>query len=114
MNRHATIDVKFRMPSVSLSIIDSLRSIPPASWDRLVGQRPLLSHAFLHALHETGCATPERGWTPRYLTASAAGALVGAVPLYLCMEPAGVWERVMGDVPTDRSLGLRLAAGATW
>jgi spore photoproduct lyase len=41
-------------------------------------------------------------------------AALGDVPLYLCMEPAGVWERVMGDVPTDRALGLRLAAGVAW
>jgi uncharacterized protein len=71
------------MPSVSLSITDTLRSIPASSWDRLVGRRPLLSHAFLHALHETGCAAPENGWTPRYLTAWCDGALVGAMPLYL-------------------------------
>jgi predicted N-acyltransferase len=71
------------MPSVSLSITDTLRSIPAQSWDRLVGRRPLLSHAFLHALHETGCAAPENGWAPRYLTASRDGTLVGAMPLYL-------------------------------
>jgi spore photoproduct lyase len=41
-------------------------------------------------------------------------ARLGEVPLYLCMEPAGVWERVMGGVPSDRALGLRLAAGAAW
>ena len=71
------------MPSASLSITDTLRSIPAPSWDRLVGRRPLLSHAFLHALHETGCAAPENGWAPRYLTAWREGALVGAMPLYL-------------------------------
>jgi len=41
-------------------------------------------------------------------------AAFGAAPLYLCMEPAPVWERVMGEVPTDRALALRLAAGAAW
>lgn len=41
-------------------------------------------------------------------------AALGPVPLYLCMEPPGVWDRVMGEVPTDRALGLRLASGATW
>ncbi len=71
------------MPSVSLSITESLRTIPASSWDRLVGRRPLLSHAFLHALHETGCAAPESGWAPRYLTAWTDGTLVGAMPLYL-------------------------------
>src|SRR5258705_5402293 len=71
------------MPSVSLSITDTLRSIPAPSWDRLVGRRPLLSHAFLHALHETRCAAPENGWAPRYLTAWRDKALIGAMPLYL-------------------------------
>jgi spore photoproduct lyase len=41
-------------------------------------------------------------------------AAFGPVPLYLCMEPPAVWERVMGDVPSDRALGTRLAAGAAW
>jgi spore photoproduct lyase len=36
------------------------------------------------------------------------------VPLYLCMEPPDVWDRVMGEVPSDRGLGIRLAAGGTW
>jgi spore photoproduct lyase len=36
------------------------------------------------------------------------------VPVYLCMETAAVWDRVIGDVPTDRALGLRLASGTSW
>lgn len=36
------------------------------------------------------------------------------LPTYLCMETPAVWERVLGEVPGDRELGLRLAAGATW
>jgi predicted N-acyltransferase len=71
------------MHSVSLRFVDSLAAIEPARWDRLVGDRPLLSHAFLHALHETGCAAPETGWTPRYVTAWRGETLVGAMPLYL-------------------------------
>jgi spore photoproduct lyase len=35
-------------------------------------------------------------------------------PVYLCMEPSAVWERVMGAVPSDRALGMRLAAGTSW
>jgi spore photoproduct lyase len=34
------------------------------------------------------------------------------VPTYLCMEKAGVWDRVMGEMPSDRALGLRLASGS--
>src|SRR5262249_17813590 len=71
------------MSPPSLRIVDSLGAIEPSSWDRLVGDRPLLSHAFLHALHETECATPDTGWTPRYLTAWRDERLVGAMPLYL-------------------------------
>ena len=71
------------MATNSLRIVDSLSGIPAPAWDALVGDRPLLSHAFLHALHETRCAAPETGWTPRYLTAWRDGSLVGAMPLYL-------------------------------
>lgn len=71
------------MSSLSLSVVDSLTSIPAVDWNALVGPNPLLSHAFLHALHETGCASENTGWAPRYLVARREGALVGAVPLYL-------------------------------
>lgn len=36
------------------------------------------------------------------------------VPVYLCMEPPGMWDRVMGTVPNDRQLGMRLAGGVGW
>jgi uncharacterized protein len=71
------------MPPLTLRVLDSLSVVPPASWDALVGDRPLLSHAFLHALHETGCAAPETGWAPCYVTAWRDRALIGAMPLYL-------------------------------
>src|SRR5437868_12060076 len=82
---HATMAWNFRsrMARTSLRIVDSLCAIPASAWDALVGDRPLLSHAFLHALHESGCAAPETGWTPRYLTAWRGELLVGAMPLYV-------------------------------
>ncbi len=72
-----------RMARTSLRIVDSLSAVSASAWDALVGDRPLLSHAFLHALHETGCAAPQTGWTPRYLTAWHGALLVGAMPLYV-------------------------------
>ena len=60
----------------------AIASIAAADWDALAGGKPLAAHAFLRALHETGCATPASGWSPCYLTAWRAGALVGALPLY--------------------------------
>jgi uncharacterized protein len=77
------------MHRLSLRVVDSLATIGPAEWDRLVGDQPLLSHAFLHALHETGCAAPETGWGPRYVTAWRNDALVGAMPLYLKSHSQG-------------------------
>ena len=71
------------MSSPSLSIIDSLGSIPANDWNQLARASPLLSHAFLHAMHETGCASERTGWAPRYLIARCSNALTGAVPLYL-------------------------------
>ncbi len=33
------------------------------------------------------------------------------MPLYICMEPAGVWEKVFGEAPPDRVVAQRLVAG---
>lgn len=30
------------------------------------------------------------------------------IPRYICMEPAGVWERTFGEVPTDQQVAARL------
>lgn len=38
----------------------------------------------------------------------------GEFPLYLCMESAPVWRQVFEEIPGDRELGRRLAAGAAW
>lgn len=32
------------------------------------------------------------------------------MPLYICMEPASVWEKVFGEVPTDSEVARRLVA----
>jgi len=71
------------MASSSLHITDTLAAIEPSHWDALAGHQPLLSHAFLHALHETGCASAKTGWAARYLLLRDGDALVGALPLYL-------------------------------
>lgn len=68
--------------STTLEIVDSLRDIAPEAWDRLAGGHPLLSHAFLHAMHESGAACEESGWAPRYLVLREGGTLRGAMPLY--------------------------------
>jgi predicted N-acyltransferase len=66
-----------------IQIVDSLASIPDSDWDALAGDHPLLSHAFLHALHETGCASAQTGWAPCYITLWRDNRLAAAMPLYL-------------------------------
>lgn len=36
------------------------------------------------------------------------------LPVYLCTEPASVWQQVMGERPLDRRLGTRLADQTAW
>lgn len=81
---HCAMDTAYR-----LAVESSLAGIDPAEWDALAGGQPCLSHAYLHALHETGCATPQTGWTPYYLVLRAGEALAGAVPLYLKAHSRG-------------------------
>lgn len=66
-----------------LRIIETLEGVSPSQWDALAGGNPTVSHAFLDTLHRTGCASPENGWAPRFLTLWEDDGLVGAVPLYL-------------------------------
>jgi len=80
---------RYAMSGLSLRTLDSLAAVPASAWDALVGDRPLLSHAFLHALHETGCAAPQTGWIPRYQTAWRDDVLVGAMPLYVKQHSYG-------------------------
>jgi hypothetical protein len=68
-------------------IVSSLSDIGQAAWDELVAAQantnPFLSFAFLDALHEAGCASPETGWQPQYLTLWHGGRLEAALPLYV-------------------------------
>lgn len=68
-------------------IVSSLAEIGEAAWsDLLAGQadsNPFLSYAFLHALHESGCASVETGWQPNFLVLWQGDTLAAALPLYL-------------------------------
>jgi predicted N-acyltransferase len=68
-------------------IVDSLAEIGQTRWDGLLALQadanPFLSFAFLHAMHEAGCASPESGWQAQYLTLWQDDQLEAAIPLYL-------------------------------
>ncbi len=68
--------------------LDSIAEIAPATWDGLANPvsaafNPLLSHAFLLALEQSGCASAKTGWAPSHLVLEEDGTITGAVPCYL-------------------------------
>ncbi|MGC2458128.1 MAG: GNAT family N-acetyltransferase [Gallionellaceae bacterium] len=73
----------------TLKIIENLADIPAKQWDALAGGDPLLSHAYLHALQASGCATAQFGWQAQFLTLWRDEHLLGAMPLYLKMNSVG-------------------------
>ena len=77
------------MKPPTLKIIENLADIPAADWDALAGKDPFLSHAYLHALQESGCATAQFGWQAQFITLWQDQRLLGAMPLYLKMNSYG-------------------------
>ncbi len=78
---------------MTIEIVSTLDGIDPAQWNRLTGGHPFLRHEFLHALHESGCASDRTGWSPRYLAAfegkNHTKRLTGAMPLYVKSHSRG-------------------------
>src|SRR5688500_10733906 len=85
----------------------ALDRVEPARWNALAGRQPLLSHAFLSALHETGCASRSTGWQPRYLGAWSGARLVGAMPLYAKTHSYGEYVFDWGWADAYRRHGRR-------
>ena len=67
----------------SLKIVTDLAEIPATAWDALTAGDPFVSHAYLHALQQSGCAMPEQGWHPQFITLWQDEQLTGAMPLYV-------------------------------
>jgi predicted N-acyltransferase len=67
----------------SVRIVDSLAGIDAAEWNSFAGEQPFVRHEFLSALIETGCASRRTGWLPQILVLRRAGAMVGAMPLFV-------------------------------
>ncbi len=69
--------------SLTLEIADSIQAVNASSWNALVGDMPLLSHAFLSALEVSGSVGKGSGWQPYPMLVHDDGVLVGAMPLYV-------------------------------
>lgn len=75
--------------TLSLRVLETLADVPPEQWNALAGEHPFLRHEFLHALHETGCASERTGWVPQYLSLWRDARLEAAMPLYLKTHSRG-------------------------
>ena len=69
--------------SLTLEISDSILQVDAKSWDGLVANMPLLSHAFLSALEASHSVGTGTGWQPYPMLVHEGGQLVGAMPLYV-------------------------------
>ena len=80
-------------PNYRTEIVQDLADIDANDWDALLAAQaeptPFLRHAFLQALHASGSATDETGWSPRFLALwvpdgkePGRDRLAAAMPLY--------------------------------
>ena len=74
---------------ITVELITSINEISAADWNALSDGTPLLSHAFLSALENSGSVGKSTGWTPYPLIVKQGEKLVGAMPLYLKSQSYG-------------------------
>jgi predicted N-acyltransferase len=72
-----------------LRVVESLAGVPAPEWNRLAGGNPFVSHEFLSALIDTGCASARTGWRPQIVLLEKESALAGAMPLFLKSHSRG-------------------------
>jgi len=108
---HAPVPYSRHRPPVAVSplIRDDvpLSEIDADAWNALASGMPLLSHEYFSALHDTGCAAPETGWLPRFLTAWDRSELIGAMPLYAKTHSYGEYVFDWGWADAYRRYGRR-------
>lgn len=73
-----------------IRILSSPLEVDAVAWNALLAAQsadgvinPFMRHEYLAALHASGSASPETGWTPRFVTLWRGQALAGACALYL-------------------------------
>ena len=70
-------------------MVESLAGVPAAAWNAIAKGDPdsagdlFVSHEFLSALIDTGCASARSGWQPQFVLLEKDETLVGAMPLFL-------------------------------
>jgi predicted N-acyltransferase len=69
--------------TTEIEIVAGVSQVEPQAWNALTDGSPLLSHAFLSTLEETGCVGTGTGWQPYSLLVRDSGKLMGAMSLYI-------------------------------
>lgn len=88
-------------------VFPSPADLPASEWDRLLllsdHPTPFMQHGYLRALDTSGCASPDTGWTPEWLTLWQDQRLAAACPLYIKDHSYGeyvfdwAWARAYAD-----------------
>ncbi len=77
--------------SVEIRVVSRLADIGQAAWDACAcpeveagapATDPFTTYRFMSALEESGSIGPGTGWQPQYLTATLAGQVIAAAPMY--------------------------------
>ncbi len=79
------------MADLTLTLHRAIAEIAAPDWDACAGvENPFVSHAFLSALEDSGSANARTGWLPQHaVLRDAAGAIVGAAPMYAKSHSSG-------------------------
>lgn len=73
-----------------IRVLDSPMDVDASRWNELLAAQdddgslnPFMRHEYLAAMHQSGSAVPETGWTPRFITLWHGQELAGACAVYL-------------------------------
>ncbi|PBI84629.1 hypothetical protein BKP43_52090 [Variovorax boronicumulans] len=70
-----------------IRVLASPSDIDPQAWNALLAAQPepspFMRHEYLAAMHDSGSASPERGWSPQFVTLWRGKVLEAACALYL-------------------------------
>jgi hypothetical protein len=79
-----------RETEIIAKIASGVSGLNAHAWNRLAGEDPFVSHAFLSALEDSGSVGPGTGWTPApILVEDEAEHLIAAAPAYLKSHSQG-------------------------
>lgn len=115
-----------------IRVHDDPAQVDAAGWNELLALQahptPFLRHEYLSALHASGSAVPDTGWSPRFLTLHARGQLQAACASYLKAHSYGeyvfdwawadayrrhglqYYPKMLGAIPFTPVPGTRLLA----